>query len=626
MNTKNIKLKSALLLLLASTGTPLFAVSGESGPITGSAVVDGDLAITYAAGSIYNNSWGIKAGSGDTVTSEGSPAVTINPLETSSSASWGIWAVEGGRVDLSGCAVAVNGMDYASVGLLVYDEFSEISVGGGSRIYAGMNGSAVTVHGGKASVGNDSVLWGNAWGGDSATVYAGKSGTVAIGDNAEITQDSAGSEYKYHRNAVFAASGASITIGADARVSLLGSDNILGNTAVSAGYTGDAAASTVRLGARAQIKSEGSQSHAVYAIVKGSELTLGDGAKIETSGDSSSAVVSIDGALVSVGAGAEIQTSGGGSYGVYSYYGGTSGAAGDTLADIRDGAKITTAGENALAVLAYTKEATNGAGRADVILGSNVRVETSGAGASGISAYYKSAKVAAGEGLYVGVSGEKAFGVVARYGAEIELKGSAILAPGYYAVYAMSDDAEAVSKVGAVGVHHVEGVIYAGANSEIDIVYADGSYFKGATGITGDSVLNFDMTGTEWIMTGSSTLSDASISDGSLVHMTIYAADRFTQISADAFSISDSVIKVCLEDFAASLNDAFQLVASDDISVSGSFVFDFSGAVLEEGLYWDTGTFAEDGHIRVAAVPEPAAFAAVFGLAALALAARRMKK
>lgn len=620
----NIK-KLAAFSIAALSWAQMLAISGESGPITGSAVIDGDLDIKSKAESDYVNAWGIKAEAGDSVTSENSPTVTITQQEASNLMGYGLWASGGGKIDLSGSSVVVNGKDYVSTGIFVSDKLSEISVGNGSRIYAGADGSALSVDGGKASVGDNSVLWGNVFG-DSAVVIARNGGAISIGNAAAISQNSDGSVENSLHYAVEAVSGASITIGDDAKISVLG-EAFTNGAAVNAGYQSNSEASSVRIGDRAVIKTEGTQVYALYGIRKDSEITVGDKAVIETSGASSSGVVSLDGASVSVGKLSEISTYGNSSNGVYSYYAAGSTFAGDTVVRIGGGTSIKTYGDSSAGVAAFTKKASNGEYRADVFLGENTRVETSGTGSYGIAAYYANAKVTAEDGLYVSAGGKNSFAVFATGGGEVGLNDSTILAPDYYAVYAVSDAGSPISKIGINGVQHIEGVVYAGGYGDINVACAAGSFFRGSAGMAQNGSLVFNMKGTEWEMTGSSKFSNISIAEGSAVHMGIYAGDSFVSISAETFAISDSVIKVYLVGYEAGLDDTFQLVVSDNMSVTGSFAFDFSEAKLADGLYWDTRSFAKDGIIRITdvQVPEASAYGAIFALLALAFCVCRKR-
>lgn len=74
--------------------------------------------------------------------------------------------------------------------------------------------------------------------------------------------------------------------------------------------------------------------------------------------------------------------------------------------------------------------------------------------------------------------------------------------------------------------------------------------------------------------------------------------------------------------FAASLGDTFQLVSAGSFG-GGLPMFDFSGAVLGSGLFWDTNSFLTNGSISVtSAVPEPTSFT-MFGIGCLLLGRRR---
>jgi fibronectin-binding autotransporter adhesin len=75
--------------------------------------------------------------------------------------------------------------------------------------------------------------------------------------------------------------------------------------------------------------------------------------------------------------------------------------------------------------------------------------------------------------------------------------------------------------------------------------------------------------------------------------------------------------------FVPSNGNSFQIYRNDGGSIVGTFsAFDFSSAVLQSGLAWDTSNLYTTGFLGVVAVvPEPATYAAIFGAVALVGAA-----
>jgi len=81
------------------------------------------------------------------------------------------------------------------------------------------------------------------------------------------------------------------------------------------------------------------------------------------------------------------------------------------------------------------------------------------------------------------------------------------------------------------------------------------------------------------------------------------------------------IIAPVLFGYSPVIDDAFNL-ANWTGSFSGTPTFDYSEAILTDGLVWDSSTFASDGTLRVIAIPEPAS-ALLSSLGLLALLRRR---
>lgn len=86
--------------------------------------------------------------------------------------------------------------------------------------------------------------------------------------------------------------------------------------------------------------------------------------------------------------------------------------------------------------------------------------------------------------------------------------------------------------------------------------------------------------------------------------ITANGVNDFLNITGNA-NFTDGTIAPFLSAYSPVLGDAFQL-AEWTGGFSGTPAFDYSNAVLDSGLSWDDSTFASDGYLRVAAIPEPA--------------------
>jgi len=96
-----------------------------------------------------------------------------------------------------------------------------------------------------------------------------------------------------------------------------------------------------------------------------------------------------------------------------------------------------------------------------------------------------------------------------------------------------------------------------------------------------------------------------------------------TPVTTDEALFDGTVTPVLMTGYTPVVNDAFNL-ADWTGTFSGTPTFDYSAAILGAGLAWDSSTFASDGILRVAAVPEPAA-SLIGGLSLLTIVLRRRR-
>ena len=167
--------------------------------------------------------------------------------------------------------------------------------------------------------------------------------------------------------------------------------------------------------------------------------------------------------------------------------------------------------------------------------------------------------------------------------------------------------------------------IYANRGT-VDLKMKNGSVFNGYTSKAANGTVNIDLSDSStWRLTDSSTLTHLGMDTSSTVIFTVSGQDDFTTVTANEAFLSDGVIKLILDGYDPVLGDAFRLIIAADFDAS-DLAFDFTEALLDADLYWDTSTFYEDGTVRVANVPEPVTISALFGALALGFVLRRRRR
>jgi autotransporter-associated beta strand protein len=145
---------------------------------------------------------------------------------------------------------------------------------------------------------------------------------------------------------------------------------------------------------------------------------------------------------------------------------------------------------------------------------------------------------------------------------------------------------------------------------------------QGTIGGNGSIANSLTVDGGAFLQPGNTPAAVGSLATGSLTVNGTYLATLTANGVNDFLNITGTAnfagtIAPVLFGYAPVANDAFNL-ADWTGTFSGTPSFDYSGATLDEGLAWDSSSFASDGTLRVVAIPEPAnALLASLGLLAL---------
>lgn len=328
-----------------------------------------------------------------------------------------------------------------------------------------------------------------------------------------------------------------------------------------------------------------------------STLTVGDNASFyangsfKTGGEGSHGLRANYASQITTGKNTYIETTGEKSYGVYAASGFFYPNAYTSAITLGDNAAIVTAGSGSHGVYAANRDST-------VTFKGAANITTEGAGSHAVYSYGTNSTVKLGTSTVINTNGANS-----------------------NALYAYSGRITGAGKF-LIGVTSGrEGII--ARNGTVDITMNDSSRFNGYTGIDNTGKVNINLTDSSvWKLSDSSRLTYLGVDTHSTVVFTITKQDKFTAITADEALLSDGVIKLILDGYDPVAGDAFRLIIASGFNAS-DLAFDFSEAVLDPLLDWDTSTFYEDGTVRVVAVPEPLAFSALLGAAALGFAAFR---
>jgi hypothetical protein len=196
---------------------------------------------------------------------------------------------------------------------------------------------------------------------------------------------------------------------------------------------------------------------------------------------------------------------------------------------------------------------------------------------------------------------------------------------GSYAMYAYNGKISGTGKF-LIGTESGNAGILARTGT-VDLEMNDSSVFSGFTNIETTGKINIKMADNSiWKLSQSSNLSSINTASASQIVFTIDDLNDYTYITANEAVLNNSVMKVVLDGYNPVLNDAFILMVAGQLS-GGNVIFDFSEALLDEGLAWDTSTFLTDGTIRVIGnlIPEASTFASIMGAFALGLVFMRRK-
>lgn len=352
------------------------------------------------------------------------------------------------------------------------------------------------------------------------------------------------------------------------------------------------------------------------------------------------------------------------------------GASGDCL-NINGNAKLTV-GDNAELYAHGTKKAFPGEGshavrvnfNAEITIGKNAYIETTGESSYGLYADKgsiapdsdKSPVIVLGDNATIVTKNKSSHGIYAKTNATITLEGKASITTegaSSYAVYSfgegtvinLGNELTIINRnaSGTRSLYAYNGTItgtgkytmtenaniyaYRGI---VDITMNNSSAFKGFTNFqtsTSTGQININMQDhSYWALTKSSKLTSLLVDGTSRLDFTISGQTDYTNLLGVSLVElqSGALVTVTLDGYAAQLGDEFKLISIGD---SGTYLadgvgFDFSQAVLTEGLDWDTSTFSNDGTIRIVSldpIPEPSlAWLTIMGIGVVSIRRRKL--
>ncbi len=171
--------------------------------------------------------------------------------------------------------------------------------------------------------------------------------------------------------------------------------------------------------------------------------------------------------------------------------------------------------------------------------------------------------VTAGEKLLLSVEGANAKGIIATGRGNISLAGGTIQASGVGSSALFADNTYAsgtASQINGNGTFKLLGDVSANRNSEIGMTFSEGSFISGATQITGAGKINYDLTDSDWNVTGDSALTTLTMASSN-IH---FSGTNFSKLEAGTWS-GDGTITM-----RADLTSDPAMVAHDQLTGSGT--------------------------------------------------------
>ncbi len=480
---------------------------------------------SYGAGSV------LKAGDGAEIISRGNNGYTLMAAEGAeleigkNSTIKSLGSVSAHIVNAQSNSVVRIGDD--SVLSSVGDSTLGISSHGGAKVYLGdgvsLSSSGTIAYGMQSDGTGTEIVAGdgfsfNSTGDRARGAQTRRGGSISFGGDASFITAGVNSHGLYAGATTDGEAGSSIKVGKDLYIKTTGdsSDGI---------FAGVNCIVNVDAGARIVLEGDGSTGLKAY---KG-EIIMGGDTVIMTSGEQSEGIYGHTDAKISVGADSHIVTEGDFSAGIYGY------ASGSEIT-MAENAAVETKGEGSFGVRADADTAINFTGAA--------RIATEGAAAAALVANAAGAKITAADDMTIITSGEGAYGVYAVDGGKIILGDQAFVstsgaaADGIYVIGSDStvelqgavsvkvqgaDSRALYAKEGTImasgGKVNIDGDLSAEQGGKIDLKFTDGSVFTGAA-LAGDGKILLDMEGTQWNVTGDSTLTSLTLNNDALVHLT----------------------------------------------------------------------------------------------------------
>lgn len=366
-----------------------------------------------------------------------------------------------------------------------------------------------------------------------------------------------------------------------------------------------------------------------------STLDVGDNARFfawgthKSSGNGSYALRANMGSRITVGKNSYTESAGDYSHALYTVAGLFQGNTYDSSIIMGDGAQVVTYGTGSHA-------ANNSNNKGTISFLGSVDIKTEGSGAYGIQTSGSSATTSVAGATHIVTEGANSHGIYTSGSSSVTTLGNSTRidnkGAGSHSIYAYSGKVTGSGKF-TLGAETGSGSLYSRTGT-IDLVMNNQSSFMGYTdlySLTNAGAIKLDIKqNSVWGLSQSSNLTSLKLDGTSKIIYTLggTAESEYTHIYAtsDITLAFGSTMEVVFDGgFKALEGDEFTLVSVADMDnyyagYYGHVKFDFTRAELDEGLFWDTTSFHEDGKIRVVSfrpIPEPAAF--TFGLAGLGL-------